>query len=74
MFIYDPDTRLGFYTGKEIRELFSLVGTVFRIYMELKKHYKPVVRAYCAHRKELGSETFWSRYLELGGRQNENKL
>ena len=74
VFIYDPDTRLGFYTGKEIRELFSLAGTVFRIYMELKKHYKPVVRAYCAHRKELGSETFWSRYLELGGRQNENKL
>lgn len=74
VFIYDPDTGLGFYTGKEIRELFSLVGTVFRIYMELKKHYKPVVKAYCAHRKELGSEAFWSRYLELGGRQNENKL
>ena len=66
VFIYRSDTRLGFYTGKEIRELFSLVGTVFRIYMELKKHYKPVVRT-CAHRKELGSEDVLEQIFRLGG-------
>lgn len=74
VWIYDPDTNLGFYTEKETKELFAFVAAFFRIYLKLQKSYRQVQTEYRTCRQEMCSEEFWKRYLELGGKENENKL
>lgn len=74
VWIYDSDTNLGFYTGKEGKELFSLVVAFFHIHLKMLRDYKHAREEYCTCRQEMCSERFWNRYLELGGHRNENEL
>ena len=46
VWIYDPDTQLGFYTGKEVRQLFILLGEWLRLGFRLKKEYAKQCRVH----------------------------
>ncbi len=67
VWIYDPDTQLGFYTGKEARQLFVLLGEWLRLGFRLKKEYATVQKVYRSAFPEMTSVEFWSRYLREKG-------
>lgn len=67
VWIYDPDTQLGFYTGKEVRQLFILLGEWLRLGFRLKKEYAAVQSAYRSAFPEMTSMEFWNQYLREKG-------
>lgn len=67
VWIYDPDTELGFYTKKEPKQLFLLAGRLVRIYFHIQTGYKKVQRSYRQHMDTMCSRGFWNKYLELKG-------
>lgn len=67
VWIYDPDTLLGFYTQKELKELFYLAGRMIVSSIRLCRKYKRTQRAYQQQAKTLCSEPFWNQYLNLKG-------
>ena len=74
VWIYDPDTKLGFYSHKEMKQLFEMPGEWFRLWLKLKKEYATAQRAYQNAIAEMTSMEFWSRYLREKESKNENKL
>lgn len=74
VYIYDPDTNLGFYTQKEWGWLFKTFWKMFCMGIQILMKYKEVQKEYEEHGKELCSDTFWNQYLELKEKENERKI
>lgn len=69
VWIYDPDTKLGFYSHKEMKQLFEMPGEWFRLWLKLKKEYATAQRAYQNAIAEMTSMEFWNQYLKEKGDQ-----
>ena len=67
VWIYDPDTKLGFYSHKEMKQLFEMPGEWFRLWLKLKKEYATAQRAYQNAIAEMTSMEFWNQYLKEKG-------
>lgn len=67
VWIYDPDTKLGFYTQKEMKQLFEMPCEWFRLWLKLKKEYAMAQRAYQNAIAEMTSMEFWNQYLKEKG-------
>lgn len=67
VWIYDPDTCLGFYTEKKIGELFRTVGKVIKCSFCLLKMLKKIRGLYIAYAGDMCTAEFWNQYLGLKG-------
>lgn len=69
VFIYDPDTKRGFYSKKCVGELFVLAGSMIKIAVLMQRHYKHARQAYNMHAETMCTKQFWKYYLRLEGEQ-----
>lgn len=69
VWIYDPDTEKGFYTGKEGMQLLCFIKHAACIYMQLKKGYTKVQMAYQNKMEQMSSGVFWNEYLKERGEE-----
>lgn len=65
VWIYDPDTQKGFYSGKETGKLFVCFGMMIRQTVRLILFYGTAKKRYSKQFKDITGEAFWKEYLNI---------
>lgn len=71
VWIYDPDTEKGFYTGKELGRLPGTVIQMISCCVLVQHGFTAAKEAYGKHLKDMCSEAFWIQYLKLKEKTDE---
>lgn len=74
VWIYDPDTKKGFYTERRYGQLWKLPGKILNCKQLLKKEYILASSSYKENFGEMTSLEFWKKYLENEVKENEKQL
>ena len=63
---YDPETKTGYYTEKNIAALFGLLRKYRKVRKDFCKKYDILLKEYATIGQDLKTLRFWKKYLELG--------